>query len=278
MRALGVSLLAVIACGGQLANGDGGPDAAGGDVASDAGSNISYDACSGSDGIKLCGSACGGINDCPVPGVCALPKTILAVCIDSQEGRTYGPCAGGNSTVFAKDGTLCVPGQISNPDAAPSGQFAMDYLDSADIGYAIMYAKNGYGSFCHYADRATYDGTPVPDAPASCPTSTGFQLCGGACGDCPSGEYCTGRSPLHPYSLCFTDYSKAFEPQTDACVRDAPNAGGCMGNAQNPPSACLTFKVSAADQPFADQNGICTEKSICLAAAAGYPGGAYCTP
>lgn len=268
-----MAILMMAGCGGQVAGEDGGPDASGADgVAGNDDGGPTYDACSGSDGVKLCGESCDQ-NECPT--MC--PTNLgLQVCLDPA-GKTYGGC-GGDSTFFALDGTLCVPAFINQPNAPPSGQFAMTKLDSADIGYAIMYAENGFGSWCHYADTSTYDGTPIPEAPASCPSTSGFQLCGGACGDCPQGEYCTGRSPLHPYSLCFTDYSKAFEPQTPSCVRGGPNAGGCMGNAQNPASACLTFKVSAADQPFADQNGICTEKSICLAAAAAYPGGATCTP
>jgi hypothetical protein len=272
MKALAFTMLLLAACGGQITgDGDGGADAGTGDAA-DASGSVTYDACSGSDGIKLFGGICGQ-NDCSATVV---PPAELGVCFETS-AKLYGPCDRAN---FKRsiDGDVCVPTSV-NPDAGlPNAQLAIAYSAAADVGYAIMYAKNGFGSWCHYADRSTYDGTPVPDAPASCPAVSGFELCGGACGDCPQGEYCIGRSPLHPYSVCVTDYSKALEPVPGECVRGAPLAGDCMGNAQNPPSACLTFRVSDADQPFADQTGICTEKSICMAAAAAYPGGAYCTP
>lgn len=272
MKYLAVALAFVAGCGGDIAANDAGPDAGASDGPVE-GSTATYTACTGSDGTKLYGGSCGQ-NGCSETEV---PPDQLGLCYEPG-AKTYGTCDPrflGPPDQMA----VCVPMAVDDSDGGPpSGSYAMTALYAADVGYAIMYAKNGFGSWCHYADRATYDGTSVPAAPASCPTVSGFQLCGGACGDCPQGEYCTGRSPLHPYSVCLTDYSKALEPQTDSCVRGAPLAGGCMGNAQDPASACLTFKVSSADQPFADQNGICTEKSICLAAMAAYPGGAYCTP
>lgn len=267
--------LACVACGGQLVSADGGQDASVSDGAAEASEVVTYDACSGSDGIKLCGGECGQ-NQCSIEVPCN-PPNIIGACYESGS-KLYLPCAGGKGSFFAADGTLCVPLNLEAGDPPASGEYAMIHLNAADPGYAVLYAKHGFGNYCRYADRAVYDGTAIPAAPTTCPSVDGFQLCGGACGDCPAGEYCTGRSPLHPVSICMTDYSEAFEPQTSACVRGAPLAGGCMGNAQTPPSACLTFKVSDADQPFSDQNGICTERSMCLAAASGYPGGAYCTP
>ncbi len=269
MRPALVVVLLVGACGGVVTQTDGGADSD--SASSDAIDDVSYGQCAASNGLKLCGLQCGQ-NACGLP--CNPDR--LAACYDLHSEFADTDC------IRCRDGWLCLPPQVEvdgglpgNP--SPADAFYPSYFPG-DPGYAVMFALNGFGSLCRYADRSTYDGTPVPDLPSTCPSTSGFQLCGGSCGDCPSGYDCVGRSPLHPYSICVTSYVGKNNPPGPTCTRNAPNGGTCNGNAQNPPSACLTFKVSDADQPVADQNGICTEQAICVAAAQAYPGGAFCTP
>ena len=264
----------LLACGGLTQGDDNNTVDGAADVPThDAG----FTACSGPGGQALCGGNCGATCS---PQACAsnigLPPPD-ATPADAALGLCLGAGTYGVGCNQCEDGLLCVPETLEQAVSDPAKEF--HNLAQADVGYAIMYAMNGDGNAVRYSDRSQYSGSPIPSAPTSCPSTSGFQLCGGGCGACATGFSCTGRSPLHPYSLCVDNFlGQANKPQPqDACVRGAANGGGCNGNPQIPPLACLTFKVSGADQPVADANGICVEASLCAAAAQSYPGGVYCT-
>lgn len=98
-----------------------------------------------------------------------------------------------------------------------------------------------------------------------------MRLCGGPCGKtCAPDEVCTGRSPLHPYSLCLPDlriagfgYTCRADGKTPRCPQD---------------DYCFVFKVQPEAQAYANANGLCMGKAACQAAASALPGGALCVP
>jgi hypothetical protein len=177
------------------------------------------------------------------------------------------------------DGHVCVFESSTNaqnfgPDS--SAALEMQIMGCTDMGYAEMYALNGRSDLARYADRSAYTNAPLP-TPSDCPSIAGLTLCGGACGDCATGYICVGRSPLHPYSLCVNDFTTHPAPPNvpTFCLRSDTNDCEDVNN----PGAlrCLTFKVDDASQPVADANSFCVDTAVCNAAAAAYPGGAYCT-
>ena len=267
---LGILFLLLASCGGQVAGNDAG--------SSDAGSErVDFDGsvtpCSAG-AAMLCGSVCG--DSCP-----RQPDGTGCQQLGDNDGSALSICDTFDGGIqWAADCTECSDGHLcvsttSEPDGlVPSYRF--DSMVCADVRFAEMYALNGRDDLARYADRGAYTGAPLPPPPASCPSIPGIQLCGGACGDCPAGYVCTGRSPLHPYSLCINDWRfghPSLPPPT--CIGSADAGATCYDG--NDKFRCLTFKVDDASQPIADQYSVCVDKSICLAAAAGYPGGASCT-
>jgi hypothetical protein len=131
-----------------------------------------------------------------------------------------------------------------------------------DVGQ--LFAANGAADRIRYADWSSgWTGDPLP-LPSSCPQFQGFAICGGDCEPCPTGQQCTGRSPLHPYGLCAT-----LNPASYFC--NTTKGGSCPQGQQ-----CVFFTDSAADQTVADNGGICFPLAECQAIAAQYPGGATC--
>lgn len=233
-------------------------------------------ACAAPGGLMLCGGTCG--NPCPV-------DSTGAGCVSEREGQPQelGVCDVGIFEISTcdecSDSHVCVFGSVRDAnDFGPDSSIPnleMASMACADVAYAEMYALNGRPDLARYADRSTYTNEPLP-TPASCPNVGTLRLCGGACGDCPSGYICIGRSPLHPYSVCVNDFTTKVPPPNTptSCIRNL--AGWCSSN--GPGLQCLTFKVDAASQTIADENSICVDKAICQAAAVAYPGGAFCTP
>ena len=266
------------ACGGQVTTSDGGGDA--GAEHDDFDGTVT--ACSAG-AAMLCGAACG--NTCPYKQSdgtgCMQPGdndgSALSLCNTLDGGIIF-------STVSCNeclDGHACTVTTSEVPvTATASDLFAQMVCD--DVRFAEMFALNGRLDLARYPDRSAYTGDPLPPPPTACPSVPGIQLCGGACGECAAGYVCIGRSPEHPYSLCVNDWTKQIPsfPQP-VCIRDAGTIdGGFVGSCYdgNDKFRCLTFKVDDASQPIADQFSLCVDKSICLAAAAGYPGGAFCSP
>lgn len=279
MRAIAGRLLATIlvaSCGGTLSDDttkDASPD---GLDASSAPDGVT--ACAAPGGLMLCGGNCG--DPCPV-------DSTGAGCASESEGYPgdLGVCDVGKGFQISlceecRDGHVCVfrsehDAKDFGPDSSiPNLQMGAMYC--TDIEYAEMYASNGRLDLARYADRSAYTNEPLPAPPASCPNAGTLRLCGGACGDCPSGYICVGRSPLHPVSVCVNDFTtQVVNPNTPTnCIRNV--AGWCGANGD--PLSCLTFKVDDASQAVADQNSICVDKAICQGAATSYPGGAFCTP
>jgi len=126
----------------------------------------------------------------------------------------------------------------------------------------VLFAQNGAADRVHYSDFASWTGADVPRLP--CPATTGGAvLCGGSCGECPSSETCTGRSPLHPFGWCTTRPLSQCSPGKLKCSYSN--------------YACFTYAVQSGAQAYADSNGYCLPPALCDALAAQLPGGATCT-
>lgn len=256
-----VLAFAASACGGSVVGqGDGGDG--GVDVGANDGSIVRDGAvilpCN-TDGLKLCGGQCG--QSCPVDKCISSNnnpnyKGELGVCTDSSPSRFGGFCS------QCEDGDVCA--LTSELALRPTPIDTFGNLRCADERWALMYSLNGRNDLARYADRSTYTGALLP-SPSTCPSVSGFQLCGGACGSCANGYVCMGRSPLHPYSLCV---NKGLAP----CER-----GDTIACTSKAGYRCLTFKVDPPSQPVADATGFCADRTLCEAAAQSYPGGVFCT-
>lgn len=124
------------------------------------------------------------------------------------------------------------------------------------------FASEGFPQACIWADKTNW--TPGETiAPPACDCPADGILCGGSCGDCASGEVCSGRSPTHPFGVCVAKNSRD-------CRRDGSLA--CPSG-----FACLTYVVEAANQTLADENGTCLPVDRCAATGRVLPGGANCT-
>ncbi len=237
----------VVACGQEAVIGpDGAPAKPG------------YTYCSSPDGDRLCNGSCGA---CIAPNTC-LASGAVGVCLGGmvQEWSNV-PC--GMAT--CGDGNLCanISVSVSNDPIVAFGS-----MSCIDPEIAYLYYLNGHSEAARYADGSIYTGADIPNAPATCPSSSGLPLCGGACGACLfSNEICTGRSPTHPISLCLPDISQ------HPCQRqDGLTLSPCAGA-----QSCFTFAVDLASQPVADEFSVWTDTATCVSAANSYPGGAYCT-
>ena len=257
-----------VACGGEVVVTDGGIDATI-DVPFDA----PITACSAG-AAMLCGASCG--NTCP-------PQSQGGGCLElgDDDGGHLAICNSFDGGIEwslvqcdeCSDGRICVAATSEMALTTTPSQ-AFGAMVCADTRFAQMYALNGRDDLVRYPDRSAYDGAALP-TPSDCPSVAGITLCGGACGACPNGYVCMGRSPSHPHSLCVNDWRTASPPGvlSATCSRDA-GSGSCFDG--NDAFRCFTFTVDTASQPVADLNSICIDKAICLAAAAGYPGGAFC--
>lgn len=125
---------------------------------------------------------------------------------------------------------------------------------------ALLMLQNGAGSFVHYADHSTFTGESIPE-PATCPNLGKYQGCGGACGACPVGLNCYGRSPIHPTGICASI--------SEYCASDSKCSSG---------KKCLTYVVQPENQSFADDGGWCLPQADCEAMALAVPGGMKCRP
>lgn len=220
-----------------------------------------YTQCTGPYGAKLCGGPAMCDVGCPekrCSGDLAGPTSDLRICTTGRAGGT----ADSNGCWECVDGYECIFTD------ARTVYLGFDIMECWAPEYGVLLSMNGHADWVRYPDRSTYTGDPLPEPPASCPNILGLQLCGGACGECPSGYVCIGRSPLHPYSLCVNKWSGG-----QPCSRTDPK---CLGYV--PQRKCLTFKVDNAAQSVADKYSLCVDATICDAAAVSYPGGAFCGP
>ncbi len=199
-------------------------------------------------------AVCGGPMSCFPPS----QQSMESACWSCELSPTYGltPCVNtanpdGSSDVFASDGEVYIEDTVANLWRAYPFEVGQ------------LFAVNGASDRVRYADFYPWTGDALP-TPTTCPTFTGFSICGGDCGPCASDELCTGRSPMHPYGLCMPT------PTT---------TNGC-GSAQNWACAsgteCVVFQSSGDGQQIADAYGLCMATAACEAIASSYPGGAIC--
>jgi hypothetical protein len=169
--------------------------------------------------------------------------------------------------------TLCINAAEPNPEeslfASDGDVFVEDAIpgvwDAFPWAIGALFASNGASDRVRYADFFPWTGDPLP-TPSSCPTFADFSICGGECGPCAPGDYCTGRSPHHPYGLCEPDPVLAT---TTNC--DPGHAWACPSG-----DGCVVLQSSSDGQALADANGICVPSTSCQAIAAQLPGGANC--
>ncbi len=253
----------VLGCGGRIGAGDDGGAADGGlSDGGGGGDGGGWTKCSSPSGILICG----GPNQCGADcSQCAPPQL-------GTDGGALRVCQGGTDPE-PPDGNewQCPDGALNGtiwecPSCSPLTGCVKEEL-------AQLYALNGRPDLALYSDRSAYTGAPIPPPPTTCPpVSAGLNLCGGACGACPDPAHqtCTGRSPLHPVSMCQDTYNT-----TDALPCQRGDGGFCstLDNGR----MCLTYTLDSASQATADHYSMCVASSICLAAAQSYPGGAFCT-
>ncbi len=250
MKARLAGVLVMLGCGGAVVGGqsDGG---AGESSTVDTTSPPGWTDCSAPSGAKVCGGPhqCGA--DCTDCGATLHPDDLRA-CF----------AAGGGRVPSGEGADLC-------PDGSVNVFAGLQYYAPNDIGngcgvpdLAELFARNGHPEMARYADRATYKRLPLPPAPTACPTApSGLQYCGGACGECPADQVCTGRSPMHPISICLNRGSTSFPTKGTGAPCSRGNSGLCGAR------LCLTFNVDSAAQQTADVYSWCVDAKICQAAA-----------
>lgn len=238
------------ACGGTIV--PVGPQDAQSDSPSDAGKEASFDspsACVSPSGYRVCN----GPNACPDDQACDCNQKHFT----SEPALSY--CISTWSQVFACD-EGCADGQVCAVTTLFPDSGRVYFCVPEELGH--LFETNGGIDRLRYADWSDWTSAPLPTPPA-CPTVPGVSLCGGACPTCGLGKFCTGRSPLHPYSICI--------PEKNAyCTKASP---GCPVG-----QSCFLFSVQADAQSLADAAGYCMPTAECKAAQGGYPGGATCLP
>ena len=265
MRSCVLILPTLIACGGAIAGDrDAGSDAvADGSAETDAASS-----CSTSTGESLCGGSCGSC----VEGTCNLQQPVPV--FDAGDPTVLRICRANNirrGCRYADDGFLCAFEDSVSTVVTPVSA-TMQQMDIVDGDVAALFHANGRDDLVRYADRAAFNGAPLPSLP--CPAIPNLPLCGGECAPCPTPVYptqsyaCVGRSPTHPFSIC----ANRNTADSFGCQRDTTHPGACSGSL-----SCFTFKVDSASQAIADATSFLIDSAACAAAAQSYPGGGYCT-
>jgi hypothetical protein len=240
-------VLVVANCGGQVKSGEGPVDAGGSDASASV--DAGWTQCSAPSGAAVCLGPANCPSATPECGLCegVSGSSELVAC----ETPALSQLGGRTCAQFCPDGSICVE-EINSGGAFICAPF--------DLG--VLFAMNGAADRVRYADMGAWTGAPIP-APDSCATASGITLCGGNCGGCPPAETCTGRAPLHPYGFC-------APPNMHGCSKQRPScADGSL--------SCFTFSVEASVQKDADATGLCVPTALCMALAAGLPGGGTCT-
>ncbi|MEJ7733522.1 MAG: hypothetical protein WKG00_30540 [Polyangiaceae bacterium] len=206
--------------------------------------------CSSPDGYRICGGS--AETECPHD------DPACSTCLHWEIGYedVLSVCANDayqTSLEFDELCWKCVDGCI----CIDFGEFS---CAPYDIG--VLIAQQGGAAQLRYADWGLWTGDPLP-LPQTCPTLSGVSVCGGNCGGCPAGQHCTGRSPLHPYGVCFPD-------ELNSCSKDKIfcDAG----------KACFFFTVEPSAMELSYENGYCLPLETCLATAEKLPGGGECIP
>ncbi len=199
--------------------------------------------CASSDGVELCGGAssceCRSNVNCFMDF--AYEQSFPGFCADGKDPLGTRGCFGGAADGFA---CLIVPG---TEDAGTAT------VEQINRNAAALLAPNGAAGWVREADLSLWSELEIPE-PTSCP-SLPVPTCGGACGDCPAGETCIGRSPTHPVGIC------VFSPTCTSAT--------CG-------SACFSYIVEQKAQPIANEACIFMTAAECAAVASGLPGQGLC--
>jgi len=248
------SLALISSCGGIVSTADGGPDGGG----MDASAGDGWTQCTSPDNFAVCG----GPNDCrPANCGCNHPQCSDCVPINTNVDGAPGYCP---PNPFVAAGTaLCGPGVDGMVCVSTNlGQSTPSFWAEVPFDMGVLLANDGYADYVRYADMGKWTGDPLP-SPTSCPSLGAVLPCGGACGACPAGSTCMGRSPLHPVGFC--------HPDADGrCDLPTPGCNGGM--------SCFNYVVQPQVQADADQSGVCLPPADCQALAQAIPGGGKCTP
>lgn len=197
--------------------------------------------CLSDEGVRICGTsascyedgpACSCAESAPFDADAGVPS--VGICVESLLGLEARPCG----TCF--DGQVCV----------------MLYKDlplcvSESLGQ--LFWKHGKGDRVLFADWTPYDGELLSEPPYCPPPNGDLILCGGTCGGCGSGQYCTGRSPTHTWGIC------------------VPFGLGDCGYCEAGEECLLVAGDSEKSAP-----ALCVGASACSSYAAAVPGGALC--
>lgn len=226
-------------------------------------------------GVALCLLACGTGVRTPADGgaggqptdpyaACASPSG-YRVCTGPGDDRCpvtqcEGLCPGGlafstcrNDRWFEWDrGYLCPDGAVQI-DWSSAGSFM-----AAPFELGQLYLLYGEEDRVRYCDSSPFDGAPLLE-PEVCPSSDGFEVCGGACGGCPQGHECIGRSSSH-LGFC-------FEIGENICREGWACDGGLV---------CFWFSEAARHDVHGW--GLCVTPERCAALEQQLPGGGVCVP
>lgn len=129
--------------------------------------------------------------------------------------------------------------------------------------------KEGLPATCRWTDKSTWrPGATIPAI--ACPAAgAALGMCGGSCGECTGGNFCTGRSPVHPFGVCVAPNRIGPSGSTpNRCRRSM----GCTAAGD----ACLIWAVEPFEQPLADTHGVCVATDRCKSLKASLPGGVRC--
>jgi hypothetical protein len=238
------------ACGATTSDAPGNSVPEGG-VGIDAG--LSPDAkiedCLSDEGVHVCGTSAGCYQagpdcDCALSGTPFGPETDagvpeVGVCLNTLDGLSLRPCGS------CYDGEVCVKLYYDDP-----------VCTSESLGRLLW--VHGAVDRVLYADLTPYTGEPLPE-PTECPSDNGeLELCGGNCGGCGADQYCSGRSPTHPYGIC-----------VDSGIVHCDNSSFCEDG-----QACLLLATSSASGALFPST--CVNADSCASLASSVPGGAVC--
>ncbi len=258
--ALATAIL-TIGCGGTFLGSGGSGETPDGGVDDDASADGSALADGGTD------------NPCVSPSgyaVCGGPNN----CFPASQTGTGTQCESCPLTVanYGYDMALCqnavlsdFPTGICDDDCVYVQAIAPVEWNDVPYEIGVLFAQNGGADRVRYADWTPWTGDPLPTL-ATCSPPANVPACGSICPPCASGDICTGRSPTHPYGMCFSTTT----PLSCAIGGETCAQGQGLG--------CFVFKTDAADQTLSDDNGTCLPVAQCQASAAQLPGGGVCAP
>lgn len=221
-------------------------------------------ACAFSNGVPKCGAegcADPSADDCQacVQFYSDSKLTSFGACAKLDADKMWGKLGGSVCSFCVRSDLVCARTKYDEPD------------DLTCINPVVCEAasRDGLPATCRWTDKSTWrPATAIPNV--ACPaTGTTLGMCGGACGDCAPGAFCTGRSPVHPLGICVAPTRMG---PTGTVVNRCKRATGC--NAAT--DSCLVFKVEAFEQVEADNHGVCVPTDRCKGLRDGLPGGVAC--